>query len=113
MFLGRTIRRIFFDAVAAAEPEERFSAYYGLWVGHATRREPAPLREMAELFLREATAPPDCLVAHRISGQTRFYFGDFAGAHDHHQRTVELYPAGVRFGAFDDSTMPRSPQRNG
>ena len=73
---------------------ERFSAYYGLWVGHHTRCEPDPQREIAELFLREATARPDCseaLVAHRISGQTRFYFGDFAGAHDHYQRTVELY----------------------
>jgi class 3 adenylate cyclase/predicted ATPase len=73
---------------------ERLSAYYGLWVGHLTRCEPAPAREMAELFLREATARPDCpeaLIAHRISGVTRFYFGDFAGAHNDLQRTVELY----------------------
>jgi predicted ATPase len=49
---------------------------------------------MAELFLREATARPDCaeaVVAHRISGVTGFYFGDFAGAHDHFQKTIELY----------------------
>jgi predicted ATPase len=49
---------------------------------------------MAELFLREVTARPDCpetLIAHRISGTTCFYFGDFAGAHDHFQKTVELY----------------------
>ena len=67
---------------------ERFSAYYGLWVGHLTRCEPEPMREVAELFLREATARPDCpeaLVAHRISGTTCLYFGDFAGAHDHFQ----------------------------
>ena len=32
------------------DPSERFSAYYGLWAGHSTRGEPAPLREMAELF---------------------------------------------------------------
>jgi tetratricopeptide (TPR) repeat protein len=73
---------------------ERFAAYYGLWIGHLTRCEPAPAREMAELFLREATARPDCpeaLVAHRISGVTRWYFGDFAGAHDHFQKTIELY----------------------
>jgi class 3 adenylate cyclase/predicted ATPase len=73
---------------------ERFSAYYGFWVGHLHRCEPAPLREMAELFLREATARPDCpeaLVAHRISGQTCLYFGDFAGAHDHFPKTIELY----------------------
>src|SRR6516162_4491062 len=34
------------------EPSERFSAYHGLWVGHLNRGEPAPMREMAELFLR-------------------------------------------------------------
>jgi predicted ATPase len=44
--------------------------------------------------MREATARPDCpeaFVAHRISGSTRLYFGDFAGAHDHFQKTIELY----------------------
>src|SRR6201982_3836943 len=76
------------------DASERFSAYYGLWVGHMNRCEPASLREMAELFLREATARPNCpeaLVAHRICGSTCFYFGDFAGAHDHFQKTIELY----------------------
>jgi predicted ATPase len=57
---------------------------------------------MAELFLREAAARSDCpetLVGHRISGVTCFYFGDFAGAHDHFQKTIELYnPA--RHGDF-------------
>jgi tetratricopeptide (TPR) repeat protein len=73
---------------------ERFSAYHGLWTGHFTRGEPAPMREIAELFLREATAGPDCpeaLVAHRISGSTCFYFGDFTGAHEHYQKAIELY----------------------
>jgi predicted ATPase len=49
---------------------------------------------MAEVFLREATARPDCpeiLIGHRISGVTCFYFGDFPGAHGHFQKTVELY----------------------
>jgi predicted ATPase/ABC-type transport system involved in cytochrome c biogenesis ATPase subunit len=76
------------------DPMERFSAYYGLWVGHFVRGEPAPMREIAELLLREATSRPHCpeaLVAYRISGPTCFYFGDFAGAHDHFQRTIELY----------------------
>jgi tetratricopeptide (TPR) repeat protein len=76
------------------DASERFSAYYGLWVGHFNRGEREPMREMAELFLREATARPDCreaLVGHRISGSTCFYFGDFAGAHDHFRKTVELY----------------------
>ena len=76
------------------DPSERFSAYYGLWVGHLNRCEPAPMREMAELFLCEAAAQPDCpeaVIAHRISGVTRFYFGDFAGAHEHFQKTIKLY----------------------
>jgi len=52
------------------------------------------MREMAELFRREATDRPDCpetLIAHRISGVTCWYFGDFAGAHEHLQKTIELY----------------------
>jgi predicted ATPase len=76
------------------DASERFSAYYGIWVGHINRCEPASLREMAELFMREATARPNCpeaLVARRISGATCFYFGDFAGAHDDFQKAIELY----------------------
>src|SRR6516225_1077267 len=76
------------------DASERFSAYYGLWVGYLNRGEPAPMREMAELFLREAAAHrncPEALIAHRISGVTCFHFGDFAGAHQHFQKTIELY----------------------
>jgi class 3 adenylate cyclase/predicted ATPase len=73
---------------------ERFSAYDGLWVLHLARCEPAPMREMAELLLREATSRPDsreAVIAHRNSTTTCFYFGDFAGAHDHFQKGIELY----------------------
>jgi predicted ATPase len=59
-----------------------------------SRGEPAPMREMAELFLREATARLDCpetLIAHRVSGCNCLQFGDFAGAHQHFQKTIELY----------------------
>jgi class 3 adenylate cyclase/predicted ATPase/ABC-type transport system involved in cytochrome c biogenesis ATPase subunit len=89
-------------ASCVEDPSQRFSAYYGLLVGHLTRGEPAPMREMAELFVREAAARPNCpeaVIAQRISGQTRFYFGDFAGAHDHLQKTVELYDQ-ARHGDF-------------
>ena len=76
------------------DASERFSAYYGLWTGHRNRGEPAAMREMAELLLHEATARPDCpeaLIAHRVSGTTCFYFGDFADAHEHFQKSIELY----------------------
>jgi DNA-binding winged helix-turn-helix (wHTH) protein/predicted ATPase len=81
-------------ASLAEDASERFSAYYGLWVGHLTRGEPAPAREMAQLFLREATARPDypeAVIAHRNFGSTCFYFGDFAAAHEHFQKAVALY----------------------
>jgi predicted ATPase len=84
------------------DASERFSAYFGLWVGHLTRGEPEPMREMAELFLREATARPHCpeaLVAHRSSGHTCWYFGDFAGAHQHFQKSIELHDQ-ARHGDF-------------
>jgi predicted ATPase len=84
------------------DTSERFSAYYGLWAGHLNRSEPAPLRELAELFLREAAARPDypeAVIAHRSSGVTCFYFGDFAGAHDHFRKTIESYDP-ARHGDF-------------
>jgi predicted ATPase len=83
---------------------ERFSAYYSLWGGHLSRGEPAPMREVAELFLREATARPDCpetLIAHRVSGCNCLQFGDFAGAHQHFQETIELYDQ-ARHAGFAD-----------
>jgi adenylate cyclase len=70
------------------------------------------MREIAELFLREATARPDCpeaVVAHRNFGTTCFYFGDYAGAHDHYQKTIELYdPARDADFASRFGTDPRA-----
>jgi hypothetical protein len=39
-------------------------------------------------------ARPDCsetLIPHRMSGSTCLYFGDFASAHRHFQKAIELY----------------------
>jgi hypothetical protein len=83
---------------------ERFSAYYSLWGEHLSRGEPAPMRETAELFLREATARPDCpetLIAHRVSGCNCFQFGDFAGAHQYFPKTIELYDESRHAGFAD------------
>ena len=71
-------------------------------MGHLNRCEPVPLREMAELFLREATARPDCpeaAVAHRVSGTACLYFGDYAAAHQHFQKSIKLYEE-ARHGDF-------------
>jgi predicted ATPase len=91
------------DAVKSAA-SERFAAYYSLWGGHLSRGEPAPMREVAGLFLREATARPDCpetLIAYRVAGCTCLQFGDFAGAHQHFQKTIELYDQ-ARHAGFAD-----------
>src|SRR5262249_30367131 len=76
------------------DPSERFSAYWGLWNGHFMRGEPAPMREVVELFLRETTGRrgcPEAGIAHRMIGSSPFYFGDCAAAHDHFQKSLELY----------------------
>jgi predicted ATPase len=81
---------------------ERFPAYFGLWAGHLTRCEPAPLREMAARFLREATTGPDCAeaqIAYRICGYTCFCSGDFAHAHEHFREALERYDQ-ARHGNF-------------
>jgi predicted ATPase len=83
---------------------ERFSAYYSRWGGHLSRGEPAPMREVAELFLREATARPDCpetLIAYRVYGCNCLQFGDFADAHQHFQKTIELYDQARHTGFAD------------
>ena len=55
------------------DPSERFSVQYGLWAGHFVRGELAPLREIAELVLREVETRPDspeAVVAVRLNGAT-------------------------------------------
>jgi len=82
------------ELASREDASERFSAYHSLWGRHLSRGEPAPMREMAELLLRDAAAQTDCpetLIAHHISGCTCLQFGDFAAAHQHFQKTVELY----------------------
>jgi tetratricopeptide (TPR) repeat protein len=88
------------------ELREEIRAYQnacsGVVARHLTRCEPAPLHELAELFLREVTAQPDCpeaLVGHRISGVTCWYFGDYAEAHEHYRKSIQLYDP-ARHGDF-------------
>jgi predicted ATPase len=70
-------------AAGLGEAADRFSAYYGQWVGSLNRCEPAVMQEAAAAFLRETELRPDSPeagVAYRISGLTRLYFGDYAEA---------------------------------
>ena len=61
---------------------ERFSIYYGLWVGNFMRGELAPMREIVEVIKGEVEArpgSPEAGVAARLNGATDWYAGDFAG----------------------------------
>jgi class 3 adenylate cyclase/tetratricopeptide (TPR) repeat protein len=73
---------------------ERFSAYYGLWVGQYTRAELAYARESAEAFLQDAQRQPqspEAGIAHRSYGMTCWYQGDFVGARVHMEQALEIY----------------------
>jgi hypothetical protein len=73
---------------------DRFSVYYGQWVSSFTRGEIGPAREMAELFLHDVEADqslPEACVGHRVFASTCWYIGEFAKAHEHLQRALNLF----------------------
>jgi predicted ATPase len=77
------------------DPLQRFSTYYGLWVGGLARSEKSTLTEAAEALLKEAEARPDSAeasIANRVYGTTCWVTsGDFATACEHYERSLYLY----------------------
>ena len=76
------------------DPPERFSAYYGVWVGSFTRAELAQAQETAEAFLKDATrrpGSPEAGIAHRSYSMTRWFQGDFVGARQHGEQVLTIY----------------------
>lgn len=70
-------------AAANDNPVERFTVYYGLWIGNLVRGELGLAREIAETFLREAereARTTECGVGRRIVGLTCLFQGDFVEA---------------------------------
>jgi class 3 adenylate cyclase/tetratricopeptide (TPR) repeat protein len=81
-------------AAGVEDIAERFSAYYGLWAGSLLRGELAPMREVADIFLREVQRlpeSPETGVAHRVFGITRWYEGDYVAARLHLEQAVASY----------------------
>jgi len=81
-------------AAAIEDPAERFSTYYGLWVGPFIRGNLAQMREVAEAFMRDAAHRPDSAeagIAHRLLGTTCWYAGDYTGAQAQLERALALY----------------------
>ncbi len=83
------------DLVAQAEEAaDRFSAYYGLWVGAFTRGELAAMKEVAQALLRDCDNKPtsaEAGIAHRLAGTTSWYAGDFGKASAQLERAFELF----------------------
>jgi hypothetical protein len=81
-------------ATSIEDPVERFSAYYGLWVGPFIRGNLAQMHEVAEAFMRDAERWPtraEAGIAHRLSGTTCWYAGDYAGAQLHLDKALAIY----------------------
>jgi predicted ATPase len=76
------------DATAVA------SAYYGMWAGSYVRADLRSMREVSEVFLRDARRWPVSLeagVAHRVFGTTRWLAGDYFGARTHLEQAIAAY----------------------
>ena len=81
-------------AGAVADPIERFSTYYGLWVGPFIRGDLASMREVAEKFLADAEREPglaEAGFAHRLMGTTCWYAGDYLEARPHLDQALAVY----------------------
>jgi len=81
-------------AASIENPAERFSAYYGLWVGPFIRGNLAQMREVAEAFMRDVErwpTSPEAGIAHRLLGTTCWYAGDYAGAQLHLDQALAVY----------------------
>ena len=82
------------ELAAAANPDEKFAATFGLWVGCLVRGELAKTREWADVFLREALADPSSAeagVGHRIKGTTHWFAGEFVEAREQLQRALAVF----------------------
>jgi len=78
-------------AAGIADAPERFSVYYGLWVGIFTRGELAALLEIDQAILRDVEARPDsadAVIAHRLNGMTNWFTGNFDQARVHLEKAL-------------------------
>ena len=82
------------ELAAQTDADERFDAYYGLWVASLLRGELQSARERAEAFLREANSEgriTEAAVAYRNVGLTCLFQGDFAAAQANLKEVLRLH----------------------
>jgi predicted ATPase len=81
-------------AVATEDATERFTIYYGLWIGNTMGGELGFAQEIAETFLREADRgglTTECGFAHRLLGHTCLRQGDLIEAQANLVEALSLY----------------------
>jgi predicted ATPase len=85
------------EAQGEKDAPQRLAADYGLWAGSFVRGELSPMRAHAETFLSDVEARPDSPeagVAHRITGATRWFAGEYREAREHLERALALFQPG-------------------
>jgi class 3 adenylate cyclase/predicted ATPase len=104
-------------AAAIEDATERFTIYYGLWLGNIARGELGLAREIAETFLREAehgARTTECGLGHRLLGSTCLWQGDFVEAQSNFVEALSIYDperdreARFRFGQDAGATSRTS-----
>ena len=65
-------------AAGVEDLSERFQVYYGQWAGSFVRADLMPMREIAQIMLRDCRNrpnSPEAGIAHRLSGETHWFAG--------------------------------------
>jgi len=81
-------------AAGVEDASERFPAYYGLWTGSYNRVDLTSMRELAEACLHDVRrwpGSPEAGIAHRVSGITSWFQGDYPGARVHLEQALAAY----------------------
>ena len=84
-------------AVGEKDAAERLAADYGLWAGSYVRGELSAMRTHAKAFLGDVDARPDspeAAAAHRATGTTRWFAGEYPEARKHLEQALVLYRPG-------------------
>ena len=85
------------STVGEKDAPERLAADYGLWVGSYVRGELSSMRMHAAAFRRDVEAradSPEAGVAHRVTGVTCWFAGEYLEAREHLERALALFQPG-------------------
>jgi predicted ATPase len=85
------------STVSHGEAPERLAADYGLWVGSYVRGELPAMRAQAATFLSDVEARPDSPeagAAHRVTGTTRWFAGEYHEARASLEQALALFRPG-------------------